>query len=160
MNKFFWERCEKVREERDLSTDEIAKRSFMSRGAYRSAMKALSPPGAGFIDGIARALDVSAHYLITGLGEPGTYIPAEVGPVDGPRVIAEAKRLARALAVTPLAIELVLSQDPDPRMGAERLAVLFVRASEHLASSAKKAAKKATEKKRSGSAGAQPLRRQ
>lgn len=159
MNEYFWERCEKMRKERDLSADEIAKRSFMSRGAYRNALKAKSPPGAGFIDGIARALDVSAHYLITGLGDPGSYIPKEVGAVDGPRVIAEAKKIARDLEASPVAIQLVLSENPDPRMGVERLAVLFVRASEHLASAEKPTTKKA-KKKTSGSAGGPPPKRQ
>lgn len=102
----------------------------MSSGSFTEGKKNKSAPGVDFVDGMARILNVSAEYLVTGFGDiEQPYIPAEVPIPNNPNgIVHEAERVARATHVRQAAISLVLSQNPDPRLGIARILELFWRA--------------------------------
>lgn len=130
----FWERAEALLEEHGVNPSEISVFSFMSRNAYANAKGARSAPGIDFVDGMARRLNVSVDYMVTGIGEGRPYIDDDVPmPANPDQPFARAKVLAREFKLRPEAVLLVLSQNPDPRLGAAQIYTLIARADRMLA---------------------------
>ncbi len=148
LNELFWSRVEQLRELRGISERSLSADSLMSENAYTNAKKLKSSPGIDFVDGIARILNVSVEYLITGVGENSPYIPESVPVPDNAEWIrAEALQLARRAKVRAAAIGLVNRQNPDARMGVARILELYHRADALLRAREERAEKKAERKK-------------
>lgn len=143
-NWYFFHRVDELLKDR-FSESEASEFAFMSRNAYGNAKDKLSPIGIDFADGLARLLNVSLHYLITGLGPVGTYLPAGFEAPAADRALDGAVRLAKATKIDPRAIALVSSQNPDPNLGLGRIYALMQRA--HAMYAKKDARKPAAPKK-------------
>lgn len=141
INMLFWQRVDELRLAKGWNESALSLACFMSRNAYANGKKLLSAPGVDFVDGLARLLDVSPSYLVAGFDEGQPYIPEDVSPPENPGHVAnEAKMIARRTQVSAAAIALVLSQNPDPRLGVDRILELFWRAEKMLRERARRAA--------------------
>lgn len=150
MNEHFFARVDALLNAAAKSESEASEFAFMSRNAYGAAKAADSPIGIDFAEGLARLLDVDLHYLITGMGEPRSFIPVGMTSPEGARAVASAAKEAKRFGRDPRAIDLVLSQNPDPRLGAARIYALIERAAAMYAARDARA-KKAKGPKRSSS---------
>lgn len=148
INMLFWQRVEELRLARGMSERALSFSCFMSKNAYANGKKLLSAPGVDFVDGLARLLDVDASYLVTGFDAGKPYVPEDEPPPENPQhVLNEAKAMARRTQVTGAAIALVLGQNPDPRLGVDRILELFWRAEKMLRGRARYAAARKKKKK-------------
>ena len=152
----FWDRCEDIREERDIKMKPISDRAMRSRDSYEKSKSAGSPPQLDLLEGICRVLDVDAHYLMTGLGTPRPFIPEDVPPADRDTVYAAAFNLARRGKAPQEAVDYVRDiVRPDPRLGVRRIAHLVYRAWGYLA---REAAREERSAAKTANASARPPR--